>query len=164
MFRKSAAAWLNSAEALGDDALWDIGASACDWLQARHLDSLYLSPQTHIHFWSDPTMVYVEWDNREMRIDGHPAWSATVGCYTLTRDEFLSEVRSFHERLMEQMGERVQRALSGAIPREIRIDLPGLAAEHIQRCGSLDAVLSAPRTPTDWATALDAIRRVERGT
>ena len=128
------------------------------------MDNGYLSTPARIRFWSEATMIYVEWDNRDKLIDGHPAWSATVGCYTLTRDEFLSEVRSFHERLMEQMGERVQRALSGAIPREIRIDLPGLAAEHIQRCGSLDAVLSAPRTPTDWATALDAIRRVERGT
>jgi len=163
MFRKSAAAWLNSAEALGDDALWDIGASACDWLQARHLDSLYLSPQTHIHFWSDPTMVYVEWDNREMRIDGHPAWSATVGRHELTRDAFFSEVHSFHARLMEQMGDRVEQAFAGAIPADIRIDLPGLASEHIQRCGSLEAALSAPRTPTDWESALGAIRRVERG-
>ena len=99
------------------------------------------------------------WDNRDRLFDGECAWSAVRGSYAMPRDHFVAEIRSFHERLMQQMSERVQQVLAGALSPTISIDRPGLVREHEQRCGELEGALR--RSPqTDWKRVETAIQEI----
>src|SRR4051812_46668687 len=64
------------------------------------LDSLYLQPGFGVWMWSFGTTVVIEWDNRDFRVEGREAWTASVGRYELDRSTFLSELESFDQRLM----------------------------------------------------------------
>lgn len=153
------------------DKYWETLDASTTWLGKRVLDGLYLTPTPYIMVWSDEVNVHFEWDNREAVADwtnNQPAFTALRGTYKLPRDEFKAEVRSFHSRLMEQMAERIDRVLSGALSAEIKIDLEGLAEQQKQRsrCPAelLDkSALAEPLTPTvqtDWNRVEKAINSI----
>ena len=119
----------------------------------------HLLPSARIRMWSDESTVHIEWDNREELMNGVPAWTAILGSYQLLRAEFIREVRSFHHRLMEQMGERVAQVLTGA-PADVTIDL---WQQHQQYNVPIDRLLAGPATKTDWEQVTAAISKVERG-
>ncbi|HWB07086.1 MAG TPA: DUF5984 family protein [Verrucomicrobiales bacterium] len=149
-----------------DDPPMDIVGAVNEWRRKRLLDTLYLTPGANIYLWSDEAMVHIEWDNRGELIGGRPAWSAECGSWELRREDFENEVRSFHERLMEQMGERVEAVAGGALRAlrpEVYVDLEQLQNEHRQRCGTMERAFSAPRVPEDWGAVEEAVREVERG-
>lgn len=129
------------------------------WIHDRRLDSAYLSPSANIQVWSDESDVWIEWDNRDRMVDGVAAWAAVQGAYRLPRAGFIAEVRSFHDRLMREMGERVQQVAAGALS-EIPIDRPGLLHEQARRSAAIDHIFSAPQPPTDWSAVRRAIGRV----
>jgi len=116
-------------------------------------------PSAGIRMWSDESAVHIEWDNREKLLGGGPAWTATLGSYHLPRAGFIGEVRSFQDRLMEQMGERVAQVLTAAQP-EVAIDL---CQHHQQRRAPIDRLLAGPAIRTDWEQVSKAIGRVESG-
>jgi hypothetical protein len=157
-------AWLNAYDAWCDrnqDALdtksfYEIADGALAWRRKRQLDSAYLSPSANIAIWSDQKHVHIEWDNHDRHFGGKLAWSAVLGAYQIPRDEFIEEVTSFHVRLMDQMAARVDQVVSGCLPSEIQIDLPGLVREHEQRARSLDSALKIV-PGTDWQQAESAI-------
>lgn len=128
----------------------------------RRLNSLHLQQAPQIGMWSDESLVYIEWDNRVAKFEGVPALSALHGTYALPREQFVSEVKSFHSRLMDQMAERIDEIRAGALPPHARIDQPGLQQEHELRRRSGDKALEAPSSKTDWQAILAAIREVER--
>jgi len=139
----------------------DLLDHAGPWMGRRTLDCGYLSPSAHIVFWSDDDTVHIEWDNRGKLLKGSPAWSAQVGRWSLPRENFMHEVRSFHDRLMDQMSSRVDEVLSGALAGRAYVDLPGLRREHQVRSQSIDRSLGAPEPPTDWGPIIKAIRALE---
>jgi hypothetical protein len=138
---------------------YEIIDAATSWMGKRSLDSLYLTPSANIVIWSDAESVYFEWDNRTKIFNCQPAWTALRGRYQLTRDEFMTEIKSFHSRLMEQMSSRVDQVLSGVLSAEINIDLAALAREQGERCHSLDQALSVS-PQTDWQMVETAITAV----
>ncbi|WP_234682737.1 DUF5984 family protein [Bradyrhizobium monzae] len=141
------------------DHRFELTVTASTWSKKRHLGSAYLAPSADIAIWSDHDRVHIEWDNRDRRFAGEPAWSATLGNHQMPRDQFVEEMRSFHDRLMEQMAARVDQAASGHLPPEIQVDVPGLIREHEQRTRSFDAALKlVPRT--DWQLVEKAIGEV----
>jgi len=162
VWRNAYLAWCDSDDDDDTDAdrLGEIGDAAVAWSERRRLDSAYLSPSANIAIWSDPEHVHIEWDNRDRRFDGKPAWSALLGAYRMPRDRFIEEVRSFHARLMDQMAARVDQVVTGGLPSGINIDLPGLVREHGQRTGSLDSALRVAIPPTDWQRSERAIREI----
>jgi len=141
------------------DRYCKLSSDCLNWWDYRRLDTGYLSPSAGIRMWSDESAAHIEWDNREKLFAGVPAWTATLGSYHLPRAEFIREVRSFHDRLMEQMGERVPQVLKGAPP-EVAIDL---CQQHQQRRAPIDRLLAGPATRTDWEQVSKAIGRVESG-
>lgn len=164
---ESAKAWQGAYEVwrdrnddvLDSDHYWETADAAIVWSGKRRLDSAYLSPSANIVFWSDTEHVHIEWDNRDRKIDGKPAWSAVLGSYQMPRNEFIEEMKSFHVRLMDQMAARVEQVVAGCLPSEIQIDLPGLVKQHEMRTRSLDAALRvAPET--DWQQIEKAIREI----
>lgn len=160
-WRNAYHAWCDSDDDVADaDRLGEIGDAAVAWSERRRLDSAYLSPSANIAIWSDREHVHIEWDNRDRRFDGKPAWSALLGAYRMPRDRFIEEVKSFHVRLMEQMVARVDQVVTGGLPSGIHIDLPGLVREQGQRMGSLDSALKVAVSRTDWQRAENAIREI----
>lgn len=158
---ETARAWLDNYRAWCDanSDYCEIADAAGSWSQMRRLDSAYLSPSAGITIWSDQEHVHIEWDNRDRKFDGKPAWTADVGSYQMPRDKFIEEMRSFHDRLMEQMAARVDQVVAGSLPSEIQVDLPALVREHEQRTRSLDACLCVD-PETDWQRAERAIREI----
>lgn len=156
-------AWRDLPESLvADDEhadLIDVGAT---WLGQRTLDSLYLSPPTNISMWSDSEHVHIQWDNRDRRLNGEPAWSATAGTHMLTREAFVEEVLSFHDRFMSAMDNRVKEVLAGGLSKSIRVDLGGLLREQRERTASVnrESLLASPGT--GWARVSKAVARLER--
>jgi len=150
---------------LDRDTFWDIFDAVATWSGKRYLDSGYLSPSTNIVIWSDAEDVFFDWDNRANLFEGQPAWTALQGRYQLPRNAFVAEIQSFHARLMAQMEKRVEKVLSGALSPRIRIDMPGLAREHAERCLTLEKALARPQQ-TDWQTTekyINEILEAERG-
>lgn len=140
-------AWCDSSDGLDEDRFYQLVDDATTWSGARHLGSAYLSPSVNISIWSDAENVCLEWDNRDRLVDGKPAWSALRGIYRIPRLEFIEEIRSFHNRLMEQMSERVEEVRSGVLSSDISIDIPALVREHDQRSRTLeDALHLQPQT------------------
>lgn len=152
--------WLNADNnPLDDDQVYEIADATGSWVWNRTLDSAYLRPSAVIRMWSDELTVHIEWDNRDRLVDGVQAWSASCGAYCLSREQFIAEVRSFHERLMQQMAERIQQVVDGALPAEVRVDLPGLQREHVKRSELAEITFLSSHTPTDWK-AVEAARQV----
>lgn len=155
-------AWCDKHPERDDDDYWSTVDAACTWIGQRELDTAYLSPSADIALWSDESMVHIEWDHREKLIEGYAAWSAPFGSYSLARSEFAAECLSLHERLMTAMSERVERAVSGAFPPEVRIDADGLLREHAQRCRlSMSDLVQLPAS-TDWPAVRHALEQISQ--
>ena len=160
-WQKAYYAWCETDDDVTDpDYLGDLADAAVSWSGKRQLDNAYLSPSANIAIWSDRDHVHIEWDNRDRKFDGKPAWSAVSGSYQLPRDAFIEEIRSFHIRLIDQMAARVDRVLAGCLASDIQIDLPGLAREQEQRARALDSALKVAIPKTDWQRAEKAIREI----
>lgn len=134
---------------------------AGSWISRRTLDSSHLDPSANIIVWSGHESVHIEWDNRDKLLQDGPAWSARVGSWRLPRVKFMDEVRSFHDRLMEQMEERVSQVAAGALVEKARVDLEDLLREQQARSQSIERHLGQPAPPTDWPSILAAIRSLE---
>jgi hypothetical protein len=139
---------------------WDIAYDAITWIQQRSLDTLYLSPSARIRLWSDASHVFVGWDNRDKLYDGMAAWSADIGNIQLSRESFLADVQSFHQRLMSEMEERIEQVLAGALPSHIYVDREELMREHQRRLDFGNA-LARPRVATDWNRVRNAIAALD---
>jgi len=157
-FRK----WYEQAQGgLEEQQFWDIADAASTWIGKRTLDTGYLVPSAKIRLWCDGQFVHVAWDNTFKTFEGTPAWSAVRGSFRLTLEHFLSEVTSFHTRLMEQMGERVADVLAGALPDSVHVDLAGLQREHHYRSHN-DIRHRIVPTHTDWSLVSAALATIER--
>ena len=155
-------AWAADAEVrLPKNEFWDSVDAATSWIAKRTLDSGYLAPSARIQLWADDRNVYVEWNNRDKLIDGVQAWTATSGSYAISRATFVDEVQSFHDRLMNQMNDRVGAIRSGRFQPAVDIDIEALAKEHEQRAKPITRHL-APPNEQDWSTVRRVIDEIKK--
>ncbi len=131
------------------------------WMGRRPLHSLYLKPSTNIAFWSDAELVHIEWDIREKLVKDEPAWSAPFGRWALPHMEFISEVRSFHERLMAEMATRISQIAGGCLSSRIRVDLDAFHHDQNVRTWPIEPYLGPIEPPTNWSAVIDAILMLE---
>jgi len=154
--------WYEKAQGgLEEQHFWDIADAASTWIGKRTLDTGYLSPSAKIRLWCDGQFVHLAWDNTFKTFQGTPAWSAARGSFRLTLEDFISEVSSFHTRLMEQMSQRVTQVLARALPHKVHVDLAGLQREHQYRSHD-DIRHRAVPTQTDWSLVRAALTKIER--
>jgi len=132
-------------------------SDATDWLDNRWLDSAYLSPSARI--WSDENNVVISWDNREVKIEGIPVWSATHGSYRINKDDFINEVRRFDKNLFAEMNERVEIICQDWKNSEIKIDFEHLKYEQKDRATWLESRLKSVRE-TDWKEVISAMKSI----
>jgi hypothetical protein len=140
-FEKEKNAWFRwESEALNwvdnqpdeDDAL-ETFEFAVSWQSARRLDAAYLQNSPKIWIWSTEESVIISWDNTDIVLEGIQVWSATQGHYCIKRDEFLNEVRAFHDKLMSEMAARVGSVCDRWCRTEIRVDTQHLRYEQQDR-------------------------------
>jgi len=138
--------------------------SATDWLGLRRLDSLYLTQGPRIWLWSDSSQVFIHWNNTGLMMDGNELWTAQSGTYSLSRECFIEEVRSFDRRLITAMDERVQEIQQRWERPQIRIDKNALLSEQNQRSQWLSQAFERLKnTPQlDWQEVADAIAHFEK--
>lgn len=136
---------------------WDVIESATNWLNDRWLDSAYLSPSARIWIWSDENDVVISWDNREIKVENIPAWSATQGNYRINKEEFINEVRAFDNNLISQMSARVETVCQIWNNNEVKIDFENLKSEQKNRATWLECNLRNIRK-SDWNKTVSAIK------
>src|SRR5262249_17500211 len=81
----------------------------------------------------DEKTVFIRWDNTGLVIEGHEAWTAQKGTYSLSLEAFIEEVRSFDRRLIAAMHERVQSIQEKWERPQIQIDTKALRREQDER-------------------------------
>lgn len=149
-----------------EDQYWSLLDDLMPLASGRDLDNGYLSPGASIRMWSEGAHVSLAWDCRGRMLNGVKAWSANAGRHKVSKSMFVEEVRSFHERLMEAMSERVQAVMQGELS-HVSIDLPGLVREHRRRAADISQQLSPPSIATPWEKvrlAIETLLRADNGT
>lgn len=139
---------------------WKEFELATSWWSKHFLWSGHLSTGPSIWFARHQNQVSIFWDNSECRIDNFKSWTADRGELVMAVRDFKYELRSFHDRLMAQMAERIavlqkDNPLSG-----VRIDMEALLLEQSQRRRWIDpeSVILAELPPVD--EILSAIERM----
>ena len=142
-----------------EDKTLDTFELAVWWQRVRCLDAGYLQNSSNIWIWSTEESVIISWDNTDVVWEGIQVWSATQGHFCIKRDEFLGEVRAFHNKLMSEMAERVARVSDRWDRTEIHVDMQHLKYEQQDRKTWLDRALN--KSPSiDWNDVLAANRVV----
>jgi len=129
---------------------------ASDWLACRKLDCGYLVDGPNVWIWRFQNHMFWLWDNDDRVTDGVQRWTAHTGQIAMPVDSFLSEIKSFHHRLMASMQDRVNEVVSGNPFSGVIIDMPALVQEQREREKSLSFALSQPLVETDWDTVIKA--------
>jgi hypothetical protein len=145
-------------DATHDDGLAGRASLAEDWVNRRSVDTYYLTCGPRIWIWREAEAVTIAWDNTREEIDAVQPWASLLGTYSLPAVEFLAEVTSFHDRLMAEMGHRIDSISTSWDRPEIRIDLRGLVQEHEYRRGLLESALSRRPDDLDDNAIEEAIR------
>lgn len=145
-----------------DHSCDDLYFNAVTWISERQLSTLHLGQGPNICMWSSDTTVHICWDNTAAQKDGLLFWSAQSGCYSMPREEFITEIKKFDSELIGQMEARVNDIAAGWDKPEIHIDIEGLQREHVQRASELHKVLAAAPRPADWSEVLSALDEIAR--
>ena len=157
----SALLWLDRQDdTVVEERLVDVFDMATSWVNKRRLDSAYLQPAAHIWLWSTRDAVTVTWDNRGVAVEGHEAWSAQRGHYSMPRDDFLAEVDAFDRQFIERMGDRINEVSSAWDRPDVALDPELLRREQIRRAGHLQRTLSKKLPFTDWQQVLRSIHEL----
>ncbi|MDQ2806480.1 MAG: DUF5984 family protein [Chloroflexota bacterium] len=153
--------WASYGDDIEEEVMY-LFADSLEWWWDRRLNSGYLGG-AGIYFWTDGTHLHSEWDNRKVVADGIPVWQATWGRTTMPLADFLAAVRTFDNRLMSAMAERVAAVQAYDSRPNIVVDLPGLQREQQERCRWLAQALTKVRhrPSTDWDRILTLMERIE---
>jgi hypothetical protein len=143
--------WLDR-QSSDDNGAWNDYDAAVGWLGNRTLDTGYLSPNATIWFWRYGDVVTVAWNNREHRIESFPAWAAEQGDFALSVQKFDYELKSFRQRFLAAMRERVEAVCRSWSRPEVEIDLEQLV-NKLERLRTLDQ-------PTDWSSVIRAVEKI----
>jgi hypothetical protein len=144
---------------MNETATWKIVELANSWLNNRWLDSAYLSPSARIWIWSDESDVIVSWDNREIKVETIPVWSASYGNYRINKEDFINVVRKFNNYLFAEMYERVETVCQNWKDSKIKVDFENLKSEQKNRATWLENSLNKVHK-TDWIGVTSAIKTV----
>jgi hypothetical protein len=157
--------WLKQVWGLfdGSDEIHDTCFLATQWCSNRHLLSTKcLKPLPNITFFRINDIVHIRWDNGDNSdIDGISYWTSARGEYTLSVEAFIQEVESFHQRLMEEMEQRVHIiSTNNPFDPRVKIDIPNLIKEHEQRKNSLAEAMRCKPSVEDWSTVINATEKL----
>lgn len=128
--------------------MWDTYLQASSWWSDQMLDTFPLTAGPCLWFWSDGRHVHACWDNRELRINNIPAWTAQKGQIQWIWAHFLDEVQAFHTRFFAEMANRIQEIKETYQP-EFTDRAPVPAAFAAARAGSQAIYAPLPQKGAD---------------
>lgn len=134
---------------------------ASSWIWLRNLDMGYLVSPPKIYFWSYDGTTTIHWNNKSCFIEGVPAWSTLYGSFQLPTTEFINELKSFHNRFIGKMGERVELILSDNVQVEASIDKYLLLREQRRYENIFEKYLQRYYEPSNWDSIYSAIKEIE---
>jgi hypothetical protein len=127
---------------------------ANDWLGWRMMPVSYLNAPPSIWFFRHQNHVHIRWDNTEAVEDGIARWAAQSGEHILLVEDFLSEVESFHARLISAMEQRITLIRDhNPLPRA-PIHIGTLFREHAYWQTQFSEAKCAKAHKVDWGLAL----------
>lgn len=154
--------WFESSVATQEaDHLWDLAETEHAWRLHRMLTTI---PSIDIRICSDAESVFISWDtdNEACLARGASTWSATTGTYQLPRDDFIAELRLFHSKLVDQMDQRVDQVIGGALPSGVEVDFDLLRRTQASERERFKAALTQSPPSQDWDSVRKAIAAVEQ--
>ncbi|MDM8561668.1 DUF5984 family protein [Candidatus Parabeggiatoa sp. HSG14] len=133
-----------------DNELYETCYQATDWWAYRQLSTIHLNQGPDIWFFRVDDMIHIRWCNDEKKIDGIQPWAALTGDWQLPVAQFIQEIEAFHNRLMKEMGERIEILRTNNPIPHIKIDMDNLVKEHEQRIKPLETVLTSEPRTVNW--------------
>lgn len=146
---------------IGEERWWELTGLASDWIGQRKLDMGYLSSPPDIYFYSSDVTTTIHWNNKNSFIEGVPAWSTLYGSFQLPTTEFINELKSFYNRFIGQMGERVELILSDKIQAEAYIDKYLLLKEQRSYENMFEKHLQRYYEQSNWDNIYSAVSEIE---
>ena len=159
LFRDKARSWMEEQDT---DEAWDLQSIAFHWWSQRTWDAGYLHHPPKIWSWAQGDTFHIRWDNRDVIDDGLPVWEATKGEITMPMADFIAEAKSFDDRLMSAMAERVNAVIGGALRPDIGDDLAHLSDEQSDRSTWMENALTLGRMEEDWNKVREALATLEQ--
>lgn len=141
---------------------WEIYYNATRWWGCRCLASWHLQHGPNIQFWVENGIVHIHWDNSDLIENGIQIWESLKGEEEYTKDDFLNEVNKFHNRLMDEMENRIiEIEKNNPIP-HIYVDVKQIKNEQKERRKSLQTALQTEPEIKDWNEVFDAITTTDQ--
>ncbi|MEO7719658.1 MAG: DUF5984 family protein [Capsulimonas sp.] len=148
-------------EASEDDASMDIGDAAIRWWISRTWDNGHLSRPPKIWLWSIDDTVHIRWDCRNILLDGIEVWEARSGEVAMSKSEFVNAVKSFDERLIGEMGKRIEEIKSSWSRPEVIVDVESLEQEQNYRATIGENALGRTHRDYEWDQVRAAMAMIE---
>jgi hypothetical protein len=143
-----------------EDSTFSVVDMAIELRRSRYLHSAHLRNSPNIWIWSTDLRVNISWDNQDIVEEEIPVWSAIRGNHCMGRADFLSEVKAFHEKLIFEMGQRVNAICNHWEYPEIHVDTQQLKYEQEDRATWLDTSLRKAPTFNNWDDIRSATRLI----
>lgn len=136
--------------------------TALRWLGEREVFCTFLVAAPRIAFLRIADDVWIRWDARQGRIDGLPAWTATVGMFRVPVQVFKDQCRELAGGLLSHMAARVDALDSGAIQAQAPVDVGALRRQHDSWNREFEAYFEPHRPDYTWSEAEDAMREIAK--
>jgi hypothetical protein len=104
--------------------------------------------------------VHVAWDNSDAVVDGVSVWTAGFGEFVLSVKDFLGECRSFSNRLLARMEERIASIAAGEARPIVAVDVKALREQHGTWTRELGEYGNTYTPDIDWSRAEAALREI----
>jgi Family of unknown function (DUF5984) len=146
-----------------DEKTIDLFFYAESWWDYRQLSSMHLNQSPNIAIWCFENEIFIRWDTRSKTIDNIPVWSSKIGEVKMSIEEFLNEIRSFHDRFMSAMSDRVNEIVNTNPIPDVEIDIKHLIREQAEREGWLANALKKPALAGSdyWESILKTNRELD---
>jgi hypothetical protein len=147
--------WLLTNNAISNkvetDQDWDDFFDFRSWTCERFLSTMHLTQRPIILFWQYRNRIHIRWDNTSCVVNGLQPWTSIQGHHEMPVTEFMQEIESFHQRLMDLMQERVHILQTrNPLSAQIHIDIEQITQEHAERTKSLELALAKKPEAVDW--------------
>ncbi|MGC4093278.1 MAG: DUF5984 family protein [Polyangiaceae bacterium] len=150
-----------AAEEADDDRNGD-SYTAWRWLGERSPWASYLVDAPRVHFVRIGEEVRIHWDNRDRLVDGHQVWTAQLGVHTMPVEAFVSECRSFANRLLDPMEARIAAIDVGTVSARVALDTASLRQQHETWRTEFGSYFGEYQPDISWPEAECAIERIAR--
>lgn len=133
-----------------DEEADDDYSDAILWLEEdRCLDNTYLRSMPKVWILQIGETIHIRWQSR----DDESIWTATAGEYQISRESFIEEITSFHDRLITGMAPRIEQ-----LAQAVEVDRANFDPEQEVWASKLQEALNTS-ADTDWDCVQSAIDR-----